>query len=313
MSLDLGLLVGSDSVARQDAHFIREYILSNDLLAKLDKQFSMRETYADPAIDWWSRLPADASAEVFLDYYRNVLEISFDSEASIITVELQGFEPRSTQRMLSTILAESEILVNEISNKLARDQLAFINNEIESNLGWLKSARAELLAFQNRHMLVDPEDEAGLVASVIALMGISLAEDQAELTALGTYLDARAPEIVTLQSKIAAKAGQIKTERARLAGTGNEQLNAIMSRFEELRFDVEYASERYGLALRSLDKARIDASQKVKSVVVVARPNEPDEALYPDKPYILATVGVFLLLFYGIASVVFAAIREHRT
>ena len=84
-----------------------------------------------------------------------------------------------------------------------------------------------------------------------------------------------------------------------------------MAGFEDLRFDVEFSAERYRLALLSLEKAQIDASQKVKSVVVVARPNEPDEALYPDRPYILATVGVFLLLFYGIAGVVFAAVREH--
>ena len=30
-----------------------------------------------------------------------------------------------------------------------------------------------------------------------------------------------------------------------------------------------------------------------------------------DTPYILATVGVFLPLFYGIVGVVFAAVREH--
>ncbi len=57
--------------------------------------------------------------------------------------------------------------------------------------------------------------------------------------------------------------------------------------------------------------AQLDASKKVKSLVVVSRPNLPDEAIYPDRIYILATVGAFLLMGFGVLSVIFAVIREH--
>lgn len=310
-ALDLGFLLGGSSVARQDAYVVREYILSSDLLERLDEQLSVRKAFTDSRIDLLTRLSSDASAEDFLEYYQDMIEVSFDSESSIITLKLEGFEPAFTRRMLGAVLAESESLVNEISNRLARDQLAFINNEISENLLRLKQAKSDLVAFQNRHRLVDPTAEAGLVGNVIAQMAISLAEDEAQLNALQTYLDAKAPEIVTLESKIDAKTKQIEIERTRLAGTGDARLNAIMAHYEDLKFDVEFASERYRLALLSLEKAQIDASQKVKSLVVVDRPNLPDEALYPDRPYLLATIGAFLLLIYGIVSVVVAAVREH--
>ena len=311
VSFDLGTLIGGvGGVARQDAYVVRDYILSYDLLARLDAALDLRAAWSDTAIDPVWRLAADASEEDFLEYYRDMVKVSFDTESSIITVTTEGFEPDFAQAMLVMILAESERLVNAISNQLAAEQLGFINGEIEATAARLKQTKGQLVAFQNEFEVMDPEQQAGLVTSVIAQMAVSLAEDRAELTVLRSYLDGRAPEVVALRNRIAAKEKQIDAEKTQLTG-GDERLNAIAARFEELSFEVEFAHERYRLALMALEKAQIDASRKVKSLVVVARPNRPDEALYPDQPYILATLAAFLLMGFGILSVIAAAIREH--
>ncbi len=311
-SLDLAtILTGGGGSARQDAYLIRDYIRSPDLLGRLDAVLGVRAAWSSPDIDFVWRLAGDASAEDFLEYYRDMVVVTFNTETSIVIVELQSFDAAGTQRMLQMILAESERLVNEISNRLARDQLDFINGEIDANMSRLKQSKAVLLAFQNEYEVVDPRDVAGLVTSVIARMEASLAEDRAELTALKGYLDKSAPAVVSLRGRIAAKVDQIKQEKTRLTGGGNARLNKIMARYEELRFDVEFASERYRLALLSLERAQLDASKKVKSLVVVSRPNLPDEAIYPDRIYILATLGAFLLMGFGILGVIFAVIREH--
>lgn len=146
--LDLSSLLGGGSgIALQDAYLIRDYILSLDLLAKLDAALELRAAWSDPAIDPIWRLAADASNEDFLDYYRDMVSVTFDTDSSIISVELQGFEAAATQRMLEMILAESERLVNEISHRLAREQLDFVIGEIDENTARLKAARGELLAF----------------------------------------------------------------------------------------------------------------------------------------------------------------------
>lgn len=311
MSLDLGTLIGGvGGIARQDAYVVRDYILSYDLLARLDAALGVRTAWSDPAIDPVWRLAADASEEDFLEYYRDMVSVSFDTESSIVTVTTEGFEPDFAQTMLAMILAESERLVNIISNQLAAEQLGFINGEIEQNAARLKVAKTILVAFQNEHEVMDPKEQAVLVTNVIAQMEISLAEDRAQMMVLNSYLDHNAPEVVSLRSRVAAKAQQIEEEKTRLTG-GDARLNTIAARFEELRFDVEFAHERYRLALMALEKAQIDASRKVKSLVVVARPNQPDEALFPDRPYILATLGAFLLMGFGILSVIVAAVREH--
>jgi capsular polysaccharide transport system permease protein len=297
---------------RQDAYLLRDYILSADLLARLDEALGLRAAWSDPAIDPIWRLAADASDEDFLDYYRDMIAATIDTESGIMTVELQGFAPAPTRAALEMILAESEALVNEISNRLAREQLDFINGEIEDNSRRLREAKAALLGFQNEYGVVDPNEEAGLVVGVIAQMEVSLAEDKAELSVLRSYLGNTAHEVVAMRSRIAAKTAQVEAQKKRLTGAGDdERLNRVMARFEELRFDLEFANERYRLALLALEGAQIEASRKVKSLVVVDRPNLPDEALYPDRPYILATVAAFLLMGFAIFSVILAAIREH--
>ena len=311
---DLGGLLGGigGGGGRQDAYLLRDYILSADLLAQLDEAQGLRAAWSDPAIDPLWRLAADASDEDFLEYYRDMIAATIDTESGIMTVELQGFTPEPTQAMLGMILAESETLVNEISNRLAREQLDFINGEIEDNSRRLREAKTALLSFQNEYGVVDPNEEAGLVISVIAQMEVSLAEDKAELSVLRSYLGKGAHEVVAMRNRIAAKTAQVEAQKKRLTGAGDdERLNRVMARFEELRFDLEFANERYRLALLALEGAQIEASRKVKSLVVVARPNLPDEALYPDRPYILGTVAAFLLMGFAIFSVVLAAIREH--
>ena len=312
--IDLGGLLGGlgGGGGRQDAWLLRDYILSADLLARLDAALGLRAAWSDPAIDPIWRLAADASNEDFLDYYRDMIAATIDTESGIMTVELQGFAPAPTRAALAMILAESEALVNEISNRLAREQLDFINGEIEDNSRRLRQAKAALLGFQNEYGVVDPNEEAGLVVGVIAQMEVSLAEDKAELSVLRSYLGNTAHEVVAMRSRIAAKTAQVEAQKKRLTGAGDdERLNRVMARFEELRFDLEFANERYRLALLALEGAQIEASRKVKSLVVVDRPNLPDEALYPDRPYILATVAAFLLMGFAIFSVILAAIREH--
>ncbi len=306
-----GVLAGISGAGSHDAYLIREYIRSPDLLRILDQKLKLREAWSKPSIDPIWRLAEDASEEDFLKYYRDMVAITFDSESSIILVELQGFDRTLTQNVLQFILARSEQLVNEISNQLAREQMDFIDGEIDANFSRLKGARDALLAFQNENEVVDPKETAGLVFNVIAQLEASLAEDRARLKAQLSYLGENATEIRILRSLIAAKEEQITSEKTRLTGTGAKRLNETMARFEELRFNVEFTHERYQFALTALETAQVEASRKVKSLVVISKPNLPEEAQFPDTPYILTTVGAFLLMAFGILSVILAAIREH--
>jgi capsular polysaccharide transport system permease protein len=61
-----------------------------------------------------------------------------------------------------------------------------------------------------------------------------------------------------------------------------------------------------------VESARIEATRKLKSLVVVEPPVLPEIAEYPRRWYNLATLLVVCCLIYGVVSLVVATIRDHQ-
>jgi capsular polysaccharide transport system permease protein len=99
-------------------------------------------------------------------------------------------------------------------------------------------------------------------------------------------------------------------------GTGgdvrNEKLNTLAIEFQGLEMKAQFALDTYKLALAAVENARIDATRKLKSVVIIDPPTLPETAEDPRRIYDTVTVLVVCLLLYGIARLVGATIREHQ-
>ena len=67
-----------------------------------------------------------------------------------------------------------------------------------------------------------------------------------------------------------------------------------------------------GHCVAAVENARIEASRKLKSLVVIEPPSLPETAQYPRRLYNVVTLAVISLLLYGIARLVIATIREHQ-
>ena len=70
--------------------------------------------------------------------------------------------------------------------------------------------------------------------------------------------------------------------------------------------------DAYKIALGAVENARIDATRKLKSLVVVEPPSRPQTPEYPKRLYSLFTVFALSLLIYAITRLVLATIREHQ-
>ena len=70
--------------------------------------------------------------------------------------------------------------------------------------------------------------------------------------------------------------------------------------------------ESYKAGFASLEKARLDASRKLKHFVVLSSTGLPEEPAYPRVLYNLITALVVILLLYGIIRLVVATIQDHR-
>lgn len=306
-----GTLLGGGE-ARQDAFFLREHILSADMLAYLDGKFDLRRVYAAPKLDVIHRLWAGATRDDFLEYYRSRVDVVYDETASIVAIRTQGFDPKFAQQLNEAIVQQSERFINDISHKIAGDQMRFMEQELRVSLDRLRASKDKLLAFQNKHRVFDPAEEAKAMAGYINTMESELAAHEAELGNLKTFLSAESFQVKSLQNKINALRAQMDRERARISGGGKVQLNQLSSQFQELQSLSTFAGDVYKSTLVALETSRVDASKKLKNLVIIASPTLPEEAEQPRRTYILLTLAVVLSAVYGIAMLIIATIKDHR-
>ena len=307
------LLAGINPPSHEDTLFVKEFVHSQGLLLKLQERLDLRAHFAAERADLPYRLSEDASLEDFVEYYRKRVDVLFDDRASLLTVQVQGFDAAFAQRLNRTILEESERFVNENSHRIAREQLRFAEQELTLAGQRLQQAQSTLLAFQSKNRLLDPTAQAMASGALLAELEASRSRLEAELNGLRGFLNEDAFQIAALRSRIAAINRQIDTERARAtsANTRGARLTQLAQEFQGLQLQAEFARDAYKLALAAVENARIDATRQIKSLVVIEPPSLPETAEYPRVGYNLGTLLAICVLLYAIVRMVLATIREH--
>ncbi|AFK64281.1 MPA2 family protein involved in capsular polysaccharide export [Advenella kashmirensis WT001] len=310
----LALLLGATNpTSREETLFLREYIVSNDMLNVLKKEVNWMEHYASIYTDPFYWLDKDARQEDALSYFRKVVQVHFDTETGLLNVQVEAFDPDFSEKILGVILKESEHFVNELSHKLTRDQLAFVERELQTARTNYELRRDEMLAFQAKNNLVDAEATIASRSQMIAAMEAELATEKAKLTALQSSLSATAPQVQQQRRRIEAMAQQLAAENKRLISReGSHQLNTVAATFRDLSIRAKIAEEAYKISLASLENTRIEMNKKFRSLAVITSPNMPDRAIYPDRLYNLLAVLIALLALYGIVRFVMATIEDHK-
>ncbi|UTH76254.1 hypothetical protein [Chromobacterium sp. IIBBL 290-4] len=314
VNLDLGsLLNGGPSTLREDAVLLQQYIYSPDMLVKLDKTLKLKQEFGSAAgLDFLYRLPSNASKEKFLDYYRARVEVQFDEKNSLLQIRTQGFDPAYARKLNQAILAESERFINELSHKISREDVAFAQKEVDSSYAQLNQAKESLLSYQNKNGLIDPHAEAQVTSQLVAELESKQAQLEAELRNLQSYLQTDSPQVVSAQNALSAIQTQIIKEKTKLASPDDDKLNRKAAQFQEIKSQVEFRADLYKLALTALEKSKVSAAHKLKNLAVISSPQLPEEAEYPRKLYVLASLLFICSLLYGTVRLTISIIEDHK-
>lgn len=307
------IMGGTNPTSREETLFLQEFIQSLDMMNFLREKYDWVPAYARQATDPLYFVDESAPAEELLKFYNRIVTTHFDDLTGLLEVEVQAPNPELAKLMLAGILSESERFVNEISHKIARDQMKFFESELANARRHYENQKAALIAFQNNHKVLDATASAQSRAEIIAGLDSALTTEQAKLKSLLSTLQPTSPQIRQQQAKIRALEQQLIAEKKQLiSASDGDQLNVIASQFHNLTIDAGIAEESYKLAVTALENARIEASKKIRSLVTIVSPNLAQEAIYPERLYNLATLFVLLVLLYGIARFVIATIEDHR-
>lgn len=305
-------MLGLGGNNHQDVLLIQDYLKSADLLNKLDKELGLKAHYQSHKVDYFSRLPGNVSREEFLKYYREHLTLRMDDISGVLTIELQAFDPAYGQKVVGVMLKESDGFINKLGHQVALEQLAFVEKEVDHAYQRLQAEKAKVLEFQNTHHLISPESTSTARMGVVSQIEGQLAQQQAQLKQLQSYMKATAPAVVSVQARVDALTEQLAQEQARLTGADKNAMNEVTASYMDVQTQATLAADLYKTGLISLEQARIEAYRKLKHLLVISQPTMAEDAEYPRRLYNLATIGVLLCLLYGLIVMGLATLREHQ-
>lgn len=320
-SADAGAMLGGISLpflgvmgssSNEDAMHLKEFIHSMDLLEKLDKQFSLREDMKLHGLDVVNHLPPWATKEDFLKLYRKRVTVDFDEKTGVLVIHAQAKTAEQSQKLNAAILAESETFINELSQRIAREQVDFANKELLRAKKSLDEAKENLLNFQSKSGLLDPVASAEVGNRVIAELEGQLASKEVEYNTMSAVLQRDAPQMVSMRQTIESLKKQIQVERTRLTSNQYGGMNRKAAQFLDYRALVDFQADVYKISLAAVEKMRLEAARKVRSLAVLSSPTLPEEAEFPQRTYMLGTWLFVLMLLFGLVRLTIEIIEDHR-
>lgn len=313
-SMDFGsILTGASSGARADQLLMRDYLLSTDMLQKLDAQLGLRRHFSDPHRDPLSRLwSEDVSAERFYRYFRSRVSVEYDEYAGVLVIQAQAYEPKMARDITALMVQEGENHMNGLAHRLAREQVEFLQGQVEQLGRQAAGERQKLIAMQNEKGMVSPRATAESLAEMINRLDAQVSELRARRSALSGYLATGAPGLVELDLQIAALQQQMGAEQARLVSAHDGALNRTVEEFRRQEMTVEFATDVYKTALVALEKGRVEATRTLKKVSVLQSPSLPEYPLQPQRLYNILVSLLVTALMAGVTYLLMAIIRDHR-
>ncbi|SDC67215.1 chain-length determining protein [Paraburkholderia lycopersici] len=314
-TLDLTGLVsgtGANPVNRADQLLLRDYLLSVDMLKKLDAQLDLRKHFSDSRHDFVSRMWfKNASVEWFYRYYLSMVDIEYDEYAGVLRITVQAYDPKIAHAMAAMLVQDGEQYMNLLGHQMAEAQISFLTNQVEEAQDRFQKASQAVLAYQNKEGLISPTDTAQSIGTIVGNLEAQRAQLQTQLASLPTSLDPNHPNIVLLKQALGAIDRQIAEENAKLARPAGKTLNASVEEFQRLQMQMSLSEDLYKSALLSLEKGRADSLRLLEKVSVLQSPTMPEFSMEPRRLYNVIVTLLITFMVAGILKLLESIVLDH--
>ena len=305
----------SSNSTTSDSYVIRNFLISPDLLRRLDEELDLREVYAAPGVDPLSRFDATRPFEDFVKYWPRRMKTSYDNTTGIVTFEVQAYDPETAVTLADTVLSATEQLVNALSEAARRDAVKFATSEVERAEEQLRKVQADLREFRSVSGSIDLTTNARLDAELVAGLEERLTELKTRIAVLAQQVSPDAPSLKQMRTEASALEAELLARRAAVGGSntsgdGSSTAEALAN-YEALQLEQTFAQQRFASALASLESARIDADRQQRYLAVFSRPALPEDAIYPLRVRDTFLIAVSAFLIWAVGSLLVASVRDH--
>jgi capsular polysaccharide transport system permease protein len=320
-STDLvGIFTGVSSSTGGDEYIVMEFIRSRQILDKLAPTLDYRAIFSNPKADYIARFDPKLAMEDTVKYWRKMVTVGYDTTAKILTLQVRSFTPEDSLKLANAVLSQSEQLINELSARARSDAVKSAEQELQQTEDRLRKSRSALQVFRETRQELDPRKKAESRQQIIETLQSELTQARARHTALRQQLSENAPSVIYQSGIIKSLEQQIEEERERIASSerasvsgGQGTIGGLITDYETLATDREFAEKAYLSALASLERARFDAVRQQRYLATIVAPALPDDAQYPKRILNIFIVFALSITLWALGSLVGLAIRDHMT
>lgn len=303
--------VGSSGSADSDILF--EFIQSQEMVATLDARLDLAAIYTRENDPVFAYNPSGTIEDLHA-YWDRMVRVTYDTTTELIEIRALAFTAQDARRVSTAIFDESARLVDELSAIAQQDTIAFAKTELDRSVDRLKLARERLTAYRARTQIVDPTADLQGQMGLLSTLQQQLADALITADLLQESTRATDPRIANANRRIAAIEARIEDERQKLGqgGSGQEGYAELLSEYERLAVDRQFAEQAYTAALAAYDQALAEARRKSRYLAAFIKPTLAEASEYPDKPVLLSVGAFFLFMAWATGVLVFYSIRDRR-
>lgn len=312
----LGNLGQLSSGSSSDSDILFEFIHSQDMILRVDALHDVRGMFdryhdRDPVF----ALAPDATREQLRDYWRRMVQVSYTSGSGLIEVRVNAFDPQDAQTIGQEIFDQSLKRINDLTAIARADSIRFAHTELDAAELQLQAARQALTAYRSRNQVITPDADIRVQMGLINTLQQQLGEELIKLDLLREQAKDSDPRAVQASLRITAIRNRIADERSKLGGgtdAEGKDYASIVTEFERLTVDREFAEKKYTTALSNFDTAQAEARRQTRYLAAFERPTLPESAEYPRRWLILGLTVLFLSIGWSILVLIYYSLRDRR-
>ncbi len=307
-------LSGSSS---SDTDILYKFLESQELVRTIDRKLDLRAIWskADPSVDPVFAYHPPGTIEDLTDYWARMVKVHYDSASGLLDLRVNAFTPEDARAITREIFDESSAMINALSSIAREDTLRYAREELQTAVDRLKAARTAMTAYRNENQIVDPEANIQSQVGLIGSLQAQLAEALIELDLLQGNAGTSDPRVVQLRRRVEVIRERISDEQNKVGAAGEAGTTAfadILSGYESLAVDREFAEEAYRSALASFDSAQAEARRQSRYLAAHVSPTLAEASEYPQRGLLLGLVALFAFLLWASTVLVAYSLKDRR-
>lgn len=309
----LGSLLGTP--ASGNASVLNAFMQSQDIVQRVHNRLNLTAHYtqdwpSDPLFTLWP----DATIEDLVWFWKRMVLVNYDASTGLMEIQVRARTPEMAQSIASAIIDESEEMINALNAQARRDTMANAQRDLDAALERLRAAREALTSFRARTQIVDPQADIQGRMGVINNLQQQLAQALVDHDLLLTVTNETDPRVRQAQRRIEVINDRITEERRNFATRDvtvfDTEYPRLISQFESLRVDQEFAEQTYRAALTALDAARSNADRQNLYLATYVQPSRAQRSEYPERMLqSFLTLG-FLVMIWAALALIYYSLRD---